>query len=78
MSLNERDIYVWTLRFDRFREEAARYRFERDVLGVRSDLPQPCCSTLAWLGRRLIVWGERMQTKYGNMGPGGDLTAGAH
>ena len=78
MSLYERELYGQELRFEHLREEADFYRFERDVLGIRSDLPKPCCATLAWLGRRLIDWGEHMQAKYGNMNMGGDLPTGAH
>ncbi len=78
MLVDGKEIYVRELGYDRLREEADRHRFERNVLGVRTDLPRPCCVTLVWIGRRLVVWGRQLQTKYGDSLSEGDLPAGAH
>lgn len=75
MFVDGRENYVRALGYQRLREQAARRRFERDVLGIQTDLPKPCCVTLAWLGRKLIAWGARMQAKYGSFEGGGNIAA---
>ena len=78
MLIDGKEIYARELGYEHLRAEAERHRFERDVLGIRTDLPRPCCVTLVWLGRRLMAWGEHLQTKYGKLSTDGDLAAGAH
>jgi hypothetical protein len=78
MLIDGKEIYVRELGYEQLRVEADRHRFERDVLGLRTDLPRPCCATLCWIGRRLAAWGEGLQAKYGDFSSGEDLAAGAH
>lgn len=78
MLVDGRELYVRELGYEKLREEAERHRFERDVLDIRTDLPRPCCVTLVWLGRRLMAWGEHLQTTYGEPSTDGDLATGVH
>ena len=45
--------------------EAERYRLVRQVLAERGRGDRAWYRALAWLGRRLVAWGQRLQERYG-------------
>jgi hypothetical protein len=45
--------------------EAERYRLVRQVLAERRPRDRAWVRALAWLGRRLVAWGQRLQERYG-------------
>ena len=45
--------------------EAERYRLVRQVLAERGTRDRAWVRALAWLGRRLVAWGQRLQERYG-------------
>ena len=45
--------------------EAERYRLARQVLAERGRRDRAWVRALAWLGRRLVAWGQGLQERYG-------------
>ena len=45
--------------------EAERYRLVRQALAERGTRDRAWVRVLAWLGRRLVAWGQRLQERYG-------------
>jgi hypothetical protein len=45
--------------------QAERYRLVRQVLAERGTRDRAWVRALAWLGQRLVSWGQRLQERYG-------------
>jgi len=45
--------------------EAERYRLVHQVLAERGTRDRAWVRALAWLGQRLVAWGQRLQERYG-------------
>ena len=57
--LAQREYYA-----DRLRE-AERYRLVRRVMAGHPRPRRPYYRAFAWLGQRLVAWGDRLQERYG-------------
>ncbi len=45
--------------------EAERHRIVRQALAERGTRDRAWVRALAWLGQRLVAWGQRLQERYG-------------
>jgi hypothetical protein len=45
--------------------QAERYRLVLQVLAERGTRDRAWVRALAWLGQRLVAWGQRLQERYG-------------
>jgi hypothetical protein len=70
--LNRQDILVRQEQCKDLRRAAQRERLARHALAGRDARRHPHSRALAWLGGRLIDWGCRLQTRYG------DVASAAH
>jgi len=57
-------LVCWEQSKDRLRE-AERYRLVRQALAGRQGRARFLRRALIWLGRCLVVWGRRLQERYG-------------
>jgi hypothetical protein len=65
MTVTQRDLMVRNEYYKDQMRAAHRDRMVRQALAGRSDSGRICCVALAWLGRRLLVWGSSLQQRYG-------------
>ena len=61
--LDGRVILVQQAYYDELRRQA---RCERQIREAGAPGARPLCRALAWLGRRLMIWGAGLQQRYGD------------
>ena len=62
---SERDSLVYREHYKDLLREAEKARFVRRVRAGQEGRHHFYCRPLTWLGRRLVVWGWRLQERYG-------------
>jgi hypothetical protein len=62
---SERDSLVYREHYKDLLREAEKARFVRQVRAGQEGRNHFYCWPLTWLGRRLVVWGWRLQERYG-------------
>ena len=62
---SERDSLVYREHYKDLLREAERARLVRQAWAGQERRNHLYCRTLTWLGRRLVVWGWRLQERYG-------------
>ena len=65
MYLSQITFLIHQERYKELLREAERYRLVRKVRAGREKRHLSYRQALAWLGRRLIAWGWRLQERYG-------------
>jgi hypothetical protein len=63
------DVLVHQERCSELRRQADEYRLIRLALAGRRRRRCFHCRAMNWLGRRLVVWGWHLQTRYGTAVP---------
>jgi len=64
---NERDFLVHREHYQDLLHEAEGSRLVRHARAGQERRNHLYCRALTWLGRRLVVWGWRLQERYGAM-----------
>ena len=67
MFLGERDSLVYREHYKDLLREAEKARLVRQAQAGQERRKPLYCRALTWIGGRLIVWGWRLQARYGAM-----------